>query len=549
MQFVTSVRILAKSAFSRLTESDHHFKEAFNDLCRLKRSKYLLQSLCSALQEDIASLEVVVIPASRALGVASLPPETLQVIFHHAAESTDNQERHRTAMILAQVSRRFRQVAVSTPALWNYSESSFSQDRIARTFERCGETEPLTASLDYAFYRQYLEKRLDYRLHDQNVHYLAEKLREHSKQLYSLSVDVLLCVEVRSDDSASREAITKQVKELDDFDSASLKFLTFKSDLSGHLPSWTFSNVTTFSTNRLDYPFMSLPALTHLNITREDQAGDINDLKQLDGHTALKEFDVELNSDDFYDELTYVFVAELPSLESLTVSVAEKVRDRPAYFYDDDDPRGHPPLQCVVAFIKYLNAPQLSSVHLHASYQKFCEYRYGSISLPANSLPNVTTLELEARVFNAELFAEKHSDFRGFVAGLVLSTIKTLTSSMPQIENLELILPGLSPSPDSILALSPTFRTLYLEGWIKTFKNRKCLPELCKKFKKEQYPSLKEVTVVSQSILSCSHNPEEGMPEEGMTEERNAVVMEEDFGGLRFTWEHKSGYEDHYLDE
>ena len=84
------------------------FRGAFGALCRLKRARSLMHALMDALQTDLAKLEVDILPASRAHGIAVLPQEVLHLIMEAIAHSTDDRELDCTAMTLAHVSSAFR---------------------------------------------------------------------------------------------------------------------------------------------------------------------------------------------------------------------------------------------------------------------------------------------------------------------------------------------------------------------------------------------------------------------------------------------------------
>lgn len=80
-----------------------------------------LQSLFEASQREleIAQHRAQVMPEILAQGIASLPNELLARILEVVTEITDVNERVAEAVALSHVSKRFRNVALTLPALWN----------------------------------------------------------------------------------------------------------------------------------------------------------------------------------------------------------------------------------------------------------------------------------------------------------------------------------------------------------------------------------------------------------------------------------------------
>lgn len=92
-------------------------------LRQLKDISVALALLSSSCQETVRQLQKKARPAVFRTGVSSLPDELLVHIFNLAARRTDGLILRRAEIRISRVCSRFRQIALTTPALWCYLDN------------------------------------------------------------------------------------------------------------------------------------------------------------------------------------------------------------------------------------------------------------------------------------------------------------------------------------------------------------------------------------------------------------------------------------------
>ena len=310
---------------------------------------------------------------------------------------------------------------------------------------------------------------------------------------------------------------------------------------TGVVDHFSFPSLTSLSTNWMKYPFSKLSALTRLFICDGPLRGiegearvscRVDDLfKALHGHAALKELHVELDSVHFNTRKDPP-PAKLPSLKTLSLSV----REYEAYSSDEK-----PLYQCLLWFTNHLSPPNLTTAHFQVVFKGMSESVWGfsprersftSIS----PLTKVKTLTFEARVLDALLFEADSASYRESSLQHTQTVFDRFASSMPNVEDLGLVCPGLCPAIDSVPRAFRKLRSMHVEGWVDEPSARIAAFGL---MNQRNRGALQDITLVSQSAASCSSEIDESRKAAP-----RVVILERNTEGGKFTWSHDFGYVD-----
>lgn len=498
------------------------FRIAFASLGRLKRTRTFLSDLSEVLQDDIATLENAILPASRAYGITSLPPEILQSIFIYVVKSCEETRRATIAISLAHVCRRFREAALSTRELWSYINFDDDPDYVAQKLELCGGEIQLYEKLSRA-----IQNPDDFGI--RGVPY---------EEVRSLILDARFGYQREETD------IADVMLEFEQIEFPSLETMIFVYDRVDIAFDLSFPSIASLVTNCMDYRFKAHPALTRLVIGEQvvrgigtEITGSIrNLLKELGNHPALEDIHIELNTENFpgiRGDSGSRKITNLPFLRALNLSVMEA-----------EDPYlmpSWPVYKCLLWTLQRIAAPALSFVHIKAISRAMGENIWGAAP-ELGSFPSaqscVKTLIFESRVLDGLLFELDATSYREDAIRNTQTVVESLAKGMPDVEHLTMILPGLHPPTDRIPMYFPKLRTVHLEGWDDDPSARIALF----RFMNQEFGDyLQNVTLVSQGLGNCpseSDQTREAAPD--------VVVLERNSEGDDFTctWKHRFGYID-----